>query len=75
MRPLLAAAAAIAVVVGAINAAAQTYPSKSITIIVPFAAGGPSDALARIMGDRMKSSLGQSFVVENARRRRLIAVQ
>jgi tripartite-type tricarboxylate transporter receptor subunit TctC len=65
MRSLLAAAAAIAVVAGAINAAAQTYPSKPITIIVPFAAGGPSDALARIMGDRMKSSLGQPMVVEN----------
>ncbi len=65
MRVLLAAAAAIAVVTGAINAAAQTFPNKSITIIVPFAAGGPSDALARIMGERMKATLGQSFVVEN----------
>ena len=50
---------------GALGAAAQTYPNKSVTIIVPFAAGGPSDALARIMGDRMKATLGQSFVVEN----------
>ena len=57
--------AAVAVVTGAISAAAQTYPNKSITIIVPFAAGGPSDALARIMGERMKATLGQSFVVEN----------
>jgi tripartite-type tricarboxylate transporter receptor subunit TctC len=65
MRALLSLAAAIAVVAGAINAAAQTYPSKSVTIIVPFAAGGPSDALARILGDRMKASLGQTFVVEN----------
>ena len=65
MRVLLAAAAAIAVVTGAISAAAQTYPNKSVTIIVPFAAGGPSDALARIMGERMKATLGQSFVVEN----------
>jgi tripartite-type tricarboxylate transporter receptor subunit TctC len=65
MRLLLAATAAIAVITGAINAAAQTYPNKSVTIIVPFAAGGPSDALARIMGDRMKATLGQSFVVEN----------
>ena len=64
MRVLLAAAAAIAVVAAA-SAAAQTYPNKSITIIVPFAAGGPSDALARIMGERMKATLGQSFVVEN----------
>jgi tripartite-type tricarboxylate transporter receptor subunit TctC len=65
MRTLLAAVAAIAVVTGAVNAAAQTYPNKPVTIIVPFAAGGPSDALARILGERMKASLGQSFVVEN----------
>ncbi|MPZ40641.1 MAG: tripartite tricarboxylate transporter substrate binding protein BugD [Rhizobiales bacterium] len=66
MRTLLAAAmAALVVMAGAINATAQTFPNKSVTIIVPFSAGGPSDALARIMGDRMKASLGQSFVVEN----------
>jgi tripartite-type tricarboxylate transporter receptor subunit TctC len=65
MKLLLSAIAAIAVVTGATNAAAQSFPNKSITIIVPFAAGGPSDALARIMGEHMKSTLGQSFVVEN----------
>ncbi len=47
------------------GASAQTYPSKPITIVVPFAAGGPSDALARILGDRMKATLGQSFIIEN----------
>ena len=62
MRLLLALIASIAAVT---SAAAQTFPNKSITIIVPFAAGGPSDALARIMGERMKATLGQSFVVEN----------
>jgi tripartite-type tricarboxylate transporter receptor subunit TctC len=46
-------------------AAAQTYPSKPVTIIVPFAAGGPSDALARILGERMRATLGQTFLVEN----------
>ena len=66
MRLLLSAAAsAIVVIAGALSAAAQPYPNKSVTIIVPFAAGGPSDALARIMGDRMKATLGQTFVVEN----------
>jgi tripartite-type tricarboxylate transporter receptor subunit TctC len=50
---------------GAQTAGAQTYPSKPVTIVVPFAAGGPSDALARILGDRMKAKLGQSFVIEN----------
>jgi tripartite-type tricarboxylate transporter receptor subunit TctC len=44
---------------------AQTYPSKPITIVVPFTAGGPSDAIARILGDRMKATLGQAFVIEN----------
>jgi len=66
MRALLsAAAAAVVFVTGAFNAAAQTYPNRPVTIIVPFAAGGPSDALARIMGERMKATLGQPFVVEN----------
>ena len=46
-------------------AGAQNYPSKPITIIVPFAAGGPTDALARILGDRMRQSLGQTILVEN----------
>jgi tripartite-type tricarboxylate transporter receptor subunit TctC len=62
---LSAAASAIVAIAGVFSAAAQTYPNKSVTIIVPFAAGGPSDALARIMGDRMKTTLGQTFVVEN----------
>jgi tripartite-type tricarboxylate transporter receptor subunit TctC len=56
---------AIATIAGVAAAAAQPYPNKSVTIIVPFSAGGPSDALARIMGDRMKATLGQGFVVEN----------
>jgi tripartite-type tricarboxylate transporter receptor subunit TctC len=50
---------------GAETASAQAYPTKPITIVVPFAAGGPSDAMARILGDRMKATLGQSFVIEN----------
>jgi tripartite-type tricarboxylate transporter receptor subunit TctC len=62
MRLLFALIASIAAVT---SAAAQTFPNKSITIIVPFSAGGPSDALARIMGEHMKGTLGQSFVVEN----------
>lgn len=49
----------------AVAALAQAYPARAITIIVPFSAGGPSDAMARILGERMKTSLGQSFVVEN----------
>jgi tripartite-type tricarboxylate transporter receptor subunit TctC len=46
-------------------ASAQVYPSRPITIVVPFAAGGPADGLARMLGQRMQSTFGQSFVVEN----------
>jgi tripartite-type tricarboxylate transporter receptor subunit TctC len=53
------AAAAIA------PAAAQDYPTKSITMIVPFAAGGPTDTVARLLGQSMGKTLGQTIVVEN----------
>jgi tripartite-type tricarboxylate transporter receptor subunit TctC len=44
---------------------AQAYPSRPITIIVPFAAGGPSDVLARVLGERIRAVLGQTVVIEN----------
>jgi tripartite-type tricarboxylate transporter receptor subunit TctC len=44
---------------------AQDYPSRSITVIVPFPAGGPSDVIARIVTNQMSSILGQSMVIEN----------
>jgi tripartite-type tricarboxylate transporter receptor subunit TctC len=46
-------------------AAAQGYPAHPITMIVPFAAGGPTDTLARILAQRMAVKLGQSIVIEN----------
>lgn len=61
----LLVAAALAVGLQIASATAQDYPSRPITIIVPFPAGGPTDTLARIMGDHMKASLGQPLVVEN----------
>jgi len=44
---------------------AQPYPNKPVTIIVPFAAGGPTDIIARIMGEYFSKDLGQQFVIEN----------
>jgi tripartite-type tricarboxylate transporter receptor subunit TctC len=46
-------------------ASAQTYPSKSIRLIVPFPAGGPNDIIARVVGQKMSDLLGQSVVVDN----------
>jgi putative tricarboxylic transport membrane protein len=45
--------------------AAQGYPTRPVTIIVPFAAGGPSDAIARLIGQSMSGTLKQQFVIEN----------
>lgn len=57
-----AAAIAIASATGAL---AQSFPSKPVTLIVPFAAGGPTDVIARIVGEHMAKTLGQPVIVEN----------
>src|SRR5256714_3900667 len=46
-------------------AVAQNFPSRPITIVVPFSAGGPSDAMARILAERMKVTLGEAVLIEN----------
>ena len=46
-------------------APAQTYPSRTVTVIVPFPAGGPSDVVARIVTEHMGRTLGQTLVIEN----------
>lgn len=46
-------------------AGAQTYPTRPITVIVAFAAGGPVDTMARILAERMRRSLGQAVIIEN----------
>ena len=61
----LITAAIVAALAGSTPAVTQTFPSRPITIIVPFAAGGPTDALARILGDKMRQILGQPIVVED----------
>src|SRR3954453_10085839 len=59
-------AAAIAVLVAIVGAAeAQPYPSRPITMIAPFPAGGPSDALARVLADPLRAALAQPIVIEN----------
>ena len=65
MRKLLAAIAIAATFASIGSARAQTYPSRPITIVVPFPAGGPTDALTRVLAERMKGSLGQPIIIEN----------
>jgi tripartite-type tricarboxylate transporter receptor subunit TctC len=44
---------------------ADNFPSHPITLVVPFSAGGPTDAMARILGDHMRTTLGQAILIEN----------
>ena len=62
---LYLAAGAAALPAASRIAQAQVYPSRPVTMIVPFAAGGPSDVAARVVGEHMSRSLGQQLVVEN----------
>ncbi len=50
---------------GAGNIAAQNYPTRPIVVVVPFTAGGPTDALMRVLGERMRATLGEPLLVEN----------
>jgi tripartite-type tricarboxylate transporter receptor subunit TctC len=58
-------AAAILAMAGMSGAQAQEYPARTVTVIVPFAAGGPADITGRIVADIFSRHLGQKFVVEN----------
>src|SRR6266540_721377 len=64
MKRLLAVLSTI-LALAATSAFAQNYPTRPVTIIVPFAAGGPTDIIARIVGEYFSKSLGQQFIVEN----------
>jgi tripartite-type tricarboxylate transporter receptor subunit TctC len=58
--------AALLATIGLVESAvAQAYPSRPVTLVVPFPAGGPTDTIARIMVEGMRPSLGQSVVIEN----------
>ncbi|HKU08047.1 MAG TPA: tripartite tricarboxylate transporter substrate binding protein BugD [Bradyrhizobium sp.] len=61
-RLVLAVFAALALVT---SATAQNFPTRPVTIVVPFSAGGPSDAMARILAEHMKNTLGETVLVEN----------
>jgi tripartite-type tricarboxylate transporter receptor subunit TctC len=61
----LAACAVVMLSVATANVHAQTYPDKTVTIIVPQAAGGANDAVARILAQKLSENLGQPFIVEN----------
>ena len=65
MKILLLAVACAATFASVAGAGAQSYPSRPITMVVPFAAGGPNDTAARILVDGMGAALGQPVVVEN----------
>src|ERR1700730_3931200 len=65
MRVRLLAVVMVAVLHSPGGASAQAYPSRPITMIVPFAAGGPTDRIARIVAERMRASLGQPIVIED----------
>jgi len=62
LRTILAALAALLAMTGA---AAQNYPTRSVKIIVPFAAGGPADVYARVLAEKLSHAMGQPFVVED----------
>jgi tripartite-type tricarboxylate transporter receptor subunit TctC len=61
----LAMAAAVTLALGTGASIAQTYPDRAITIIVPFAAGGPTDTVTRLVAEAMSADLGQQVLVEN----------
>src|SRR5258708_40074788 len=65
MTRLLVSVALAATIAGFSNAGAQIYPSRPITMIVPAAAGGPTDTIGRILAQRMQVTLGQNVIVEN----------
>src|SRR6185312_6067585 len=65
VMPVRVFSAIIALLLSAATAFAQNYPNKSVRVVVGFAAGGPSDVIARIVSQKLTETLGQQFYVEN----------
>src|SRR3979409_126433 len=65
MNKLICAVALAAVLAGITSAGAQVYPSRPITLIVPFPPGGSTDLIGRIMAERLRAILGQPGIIEN----------
>ena len=65
LNAVLGATAVAAVSLFSAGAGAQTYPDRTITMVVPFAAGGPTDTVARLVAESMSKDLGQQVIVEN----------
>jgi tripartite-type tricarboxylate transporter receptor subunit TctC len=63
-RTLVAGVVAVNLILDSV-ASAQTWPARPITIVVPFVAGGPTDVLARVLGEHIRADLGQPVLVEN----------
>jgi tripartite-type tricarboxylate transporter receptor subunit TctC len=65
MKTIIGRSIALAMLVAASAAFAQSYPDRPVKLIVPFAPAGPTDVIARIVADKLSASLGQQFYVEN----------
>src|SRR5262249_47792236 len=65
LAQLTTGAVAFALIAAASPASAETYPTRPVTIITPFAAGSQTDAAARLLGQYLQEALGQSFVIDN----------
>ena len=65
LNAILGATAVAAVLLFSATAGAQSYPDRTITMVVPFSAGGPTDTVARLVAESMSKDLGQQVIVEN----------
>src|SRR5215467_16138046 len=64
-KKIVSAVAFAALIAGAAPAISQIFPTHNLTILVPYAPGGPTDAAARIIGEHMAGTFGQHVLIEN----------